>query len=74
MLCESIYLKLKRRQTLVAKKKKKKRISDCHFLGLGQRLIAMTYKGMPWDNGSIYFHYGNSRKDCVQNAMTAHLK
>ena len=56
------------------KKKRKKRISDCHFLGLGQRLIAMTYKGMPWDNGSIYFHYGNSRKDCVQNAMTAHLK
>ena len=73
MLCESIYLKLKRRQTLAAKKKKK-RISDCHFLGLGPRLIAKTYKGMPWDDGSIYFHYGNSRKDCVQNAMTAHLK
>ena len=54
--------------------KKKKRISDCHFLGLGQRLIAKKHKEMPWDDGNIYFHYGNTRKDCVQNAMTAHLK
>ena len=66
---------VKKKANLSSKKKKeKKRISDCHCLELGQRLIAKKHKEMPWDYGNIYFHYGNSRKDCVQNAMTAQLK
>lgn len=35
------------------------------MLGLGQGLISKQYEGMPWDDGTVYFYYGNSKKHCV---------